>query len=553
MTPNPPTGAADEHGRGPSDIRRGRRGPRAPSYFLIPAVLIGLAMLLPLAYLLLRTAETGAGTVWSLLSRPRTVRVLLNTVGLASAVAAGAIGIGVPLAWLTARTDLPGRRLWEVLSVLPLAVPSLVGAFTFVSAWGHGGLVHEWLRRAFGITSMPPLHGFVGAWIVLTLLTFPYVVLSVRGALAGMDPGQEEAARSLGYKPAEVFYRVILPQLRPAIAAGALLVVLYTLSDFAAVSLLQFESFTQAIYVQYQATFNRSYAAVLALLLVGFTAVILAFEARARGRASHFRVGTGSARRLRPVPLGKWRWPAIAFCTIVATLSVAMPFAVNAIWVGRGLLQGRTVLLPWDALANSVYASLLGAAVAIVAAVPVAVLTVRYPSRTAVLIERAAYVGHALPGIVVALALVFFGANFAFPLYQTMALLVFAYVVLFLPQAAGAVRVSLLQVTPNVEHAARSLGLAPWQVMWRVTLPLVRPGLITGATLVFLTIMKELPATLLLSPLGFRTLAVQIWGAVTEAYYIEAAAPSLLLMLASSVSVAMLLRGERTQNPSSDK
>lgn len=524
---------------------RSRRGrPGAPWYFLLPALLVGGAMLLPFVYLVVRAAETGSATFFSLITRPRTGKVLLNTVGLAAAVAAGSVALGVPLAWLTTRTDLPGRKTWSVLAVLPLAVPSLVGAFAFVSAWGQGGLVHELLRKSFGPVAMPDLHGFLGAWLVLTLLSFPYVVLSVRGALLGMDPGQEEAARSLGHGPAAVFTRVLLPQLRPAIAAGALLSALYTLSDFAAVSLLRFESFTQAIYVQYQATFNRSYAAVLALVLVALTGAILLLESRARGRASQYRVGAGSARGQRPVPLGRWKIPALLFCGLVALLSVAMPFLVNAIWLLRGIMQGRSVLMPWDALLNSIYASLLGAAVAAAAALPVAIVAVRHPSRLSAGVERTAYVGYALPGIVVALSLVFFGANYAYPLYQTMALLVFAYVVLFLPQALASVRTSLLQVTPNVENAARSLGLSPWQVTWRVTVPLVRPGIVTGAVLVFLTIMKELPATLLLSPLGFRTLAMQIWGAVTEAYYIEAAAPSLLLMVASSVSVAILLRNE---------
>lgn len=388
-------------------------GPRAPVYFLIPAIAIGLAMLLPLAYLLLRTTNVGATTVWSLLLRERTVKVLFNTVSLAAAVAGSAIVLGVPLAWLTARTDLPGKRWWEVLAVLPLAIPSLIGAFAFVSAWGQGGLVHQWLRNYVIVKAMPPLHGFVGAWIVLTLLTFPYVVLSARGALAGMDSSQEEAARSLGHKPGAVFLRIVLPQLRPAIAAGGLLVALYTLSDFAAVSLLQFESFSQAIYVQYQATFNRSYAAVLALVLVVLTGVILTLEARARGQASQYRVGAGSARQSQPIPLGRWRWPALAFCAIVAFLSVGMPFLVNALWLVRGLLQGRALLLPWDTLANSVYASLIGAVAAVACALPIAIVAVRYPNRWTTLVERATFVGYALPGIVVALALVFFGANFA--------------------------------------------------------------------------------------------------------------------------------------------
>lgn len=520
---------------------------RPPLYFVIPAAAIGLAMVLPLAYLLLRTWEAGGEAVWQLLSRERTLRVLLNTTGLAAAVAVAAVALGVPLAWLTARTDLPGRSVWSVLVVLPLAIPSLIGAFAFVSAWGHGGLIHQWLLRFFDLGAMPDLYGFTGAWLVLTLLSYPYVVLSVRGALFGMDPSQEEAARSLGHGPGSVFRRVVLPQLRPAIAAGALLVALYTLSDFAAVSLLQFESFTQAIYVQYQATFNRAYAAVLSLVLVALTAVILSLEARARGRARYYRAGTGSARRARLIPLGRWRWPALVFCGAVVAGSVAMPLMVNVYWVARGISIGRGVVLPWEALLSSVYASALAAVVAALCALPIAILSVRYSGKLAAIVERAAYIGYALPGIVVALALVFFGANYAYPLYQTMFMLIFAYVVLFLPQAVGAIRASLLQVSPNVENAARSLGLSPWEVMKRVTLPLVRPGMVTGATLVFLTVMKELPATLLLSPLGFRTLAVQIWGAVTEAYYIEAAAPALLLIAASSVSVALLLRGEKRQ------
>lgn len=529
---------------------------RAPLYFVIPAAVVGLAMALPLIYLMVRTWEAGGEAVWQLLSRERTLRVLLNTAALAAAVAAAAVVLGVPLAWLTARTDLPGRAVWSVLVVLPLAIPSLVGAFSFVSAWSQGGLVHRWLSGLFPVESMPDLYGFPGAWLVLTLLTYPYVVLSVRTALLGMDPSQEEAARSLGHGAGSVFRRIILPQLRPAIAAGALLVVLYTLSDFAAVALLQFESFTQAIYVQYQATFNRSYAAVLSLVLVAMTAVILFLEARARGRAAYYRAGTGSARRARPVPLGAWRWPAVAFCGAVVALSVVMPVIVNAYWLIRGIVIGQGVVFSWDALLSSVYAAALTAGAAVLCALPVAILSVRWPGRLSTLLERAAYMGYALPGIVVALSLVFFGANFAYPLYQTMFMLIFAYVVLFLPQALGAVRTSLLQVSPNVEHAARSLGLTPWQVARRVTIPLVRPGIVTGATLVFLTVMKELPATLLLSPLGFRTLAVQIWSAVTEAYYIEAAAPSLLLMAASSLSVGILLRGElreRRRRPSRSK
>src|SRR5690606_22907915 len=420
-------------------------------------------MLLPVAYLLLRTADAGWETVWRLVWRERTARVLLNTLALAAAVSGASVVLGVPLAWLTTRPDLPGRRFWAVVSVLPLSIPSLVGAFTFVSAWAQGGLVHQLLRQAAGVARMPDLYGFPGAWLVLTLLSYPYVVLPVRGALLGMDPGQEEAARSLGHGTWSVLWRVTLPQLRPAIASGALLVALYTLSDFSAVALLQFESFTQAIYVQYQATFNRSYAAVLSLLLVVLTVIILGLEALVRGRGRYYRLSAGAARRPTVIPLGPWRWPAVVFCALVGFVAVVVPTGVNVYWVVRGLVTGVGVPLDWQALLRSVYASLLAAGAAVLCALPVAIMSVRWPGRLSSLIERGSYVGYALPGIVVALSLVFFGANYARPLYQTLALLVFAYVVLFLPQALGAVRASLLLVSPHVENAARRLGLPPWQ------------------------------------------------------------------------------------------
>lgn len=199
------------------------------------------------------------------------------------------------------------------------------------------------------------------------------------------------------------------------------------------------------------------------------------------------------------------------------------------------------MILSWPAVWNSVHISALAAAAAVMAALPVALMAVRYPHPLSRWVERLAYAGYALPGIVVALSLVFFGATFARPLYQTRTLLVTAYVVLFLPQALGTVRASLLQLSPNLEHAARSLGFSALATLWRVTLPLIRPGLLAGAALVFLTVMKELPATLLLSPIGFQTLTTQIWGAIGEAHYARAAAPALLLIVASSLSVAIVL------------
>jgi iron(III) transport system permease protein len=217
-----------------------------------------------------------------------------------------------------------------------------------------------------------------------------------------------------------------------------------------------------------------------------------------------------------------------------------MPLGVVTYWLVRGLRAGEPLRLVWDAAVNSASVSLLAAVVTVLAAAPVVVLAVRFPSRLTGLIERATYLGYALPGIVVALSLVFFGIRYARPLYQTLAMLVIAYLIRFLPQAIGSLRASFLQVNPHIEEAARSLGHTTPRVWLRVTAPLVRPGLISGATLVFLTVMKELPATLLLRPIGFDTLATRIWSATSEGFWARAAAPALILIGIAAVPMILV-------------
>lgn len=496
-----------------------------------------LAAGLPLVYLLVRALGAGGRAVTLALSGS-TAQVLANTVVLAALVAAGCLAIGVPLAWLTTRTDLPARRLWTVVLALPLVVPSYVAGFAYVAALGPGGLAEPLGLSGRGIYGLP------GAVLVLVLVSYPYVLLTVRGVLLGMDPALEDASRSLGHSRLATFRRVTFPLLRPAVGSGVLLASLYTLSDFGVVSLLRYDSFTRAIYTSYRAGFDRTGAVVLALVLVLFTAVLLLVEARLRGRASQHRIGSGAGRVAPPVPLGRWKAPALVLCGTVALAALAVPLGVMLFWLVRGVAAGEPLRLyadTWLAAWNSVRASLLAAGAAAALAIPVSVLSVRYRRRSTVLLERATYLGYALPGIVVALALVFFGARYGGPLYQTLGMLVAAYVVLFLPQAVGSTRASLLQVPPSVEEAARGLGHPSWRVLLRVTAPMIRPGVLAGAALVFLTAMKELPATLLLGPTGQRTLATAIWNATSEAFFARAAAPALVLVLIAGLPMALLL------------
>jgi len=521
---------------------------RPPTVVWLPAVLVAAVVLLPVLYLVLRTLGAG-GEIWELLFRARTVAILGRTVGLVIAVTGVSVAISLPLAWLTTRTNLPLRRAWSVLTVLPLVIPSYVAGFIVIAALGPKGMLQQLLAAPFGLERIPEIYGFPGALLTITMVTFPYVLLTLQASIRGLDPCLEEASRSLGHGSWSTFRRITLPQLRPSIAAGALLVSLYTLRDFGAVSLLRYETFTWAIYLQYQTSFDRMVAAALSLILVVIAVVILLAEVRTRGRAQYHRTSVGGARPPAHNKLGRWRWPAFGFCTLVVLLSLVMPMSILGYWLIRGVTAGEPFRVVWSSALNSGYVSGLAAIATVAAALPVTILAVRYSSRISRLLERATYIGFALPGIVIALALVFFGANYATPIYQTMGLLIFAYAILFLPQAVGAVRSSLLQFSPHVEEAARSLGSTPWRVLVRVTIPMIRRGILAGAALVFLTTMKELPATLILSPIGFKTLATSIWSATSEAFFARAAVPALLLILISSVPMAFIVIRERREQP----
>jgi iron(III) transport system permease protein len=525
----------------------GLSAPRASSPgrlgLILVAGVIAAGMLLPLIYLIVRASTTGGAVMAELLLRPQTLVVALNSLVLAGLVTLVSFVISLPLAWLTVCTDLPGRRLWSVLCALPLVFPSYVGSYSLVAMMGPRGMVQGWLEP-FGIERLPSIYGLPGAVWALSIFTYPYLFLSIRAGLRNLDPALDEASRSLGFSPWQTFQRVTLPGLRPSIAAGALLVALYVLSDFGAVSMLRYNSFTRAIYVQYLGSFDRSLASLLALMLVGLSLLLLLAAQRVQGHHRLHRAGVGAARRGQLVHLAGWRWLSLAFCSTVVVATLVLPASVVLYWLVRGLLAGESLVPVWAALVNSVRAAALAAGVATLLALPVAYLVVRFPSRYGAAVAGAVYLGNGLPGIVIALSLVFLGANYAPWLYQTLTMLVFAYIVRFLPEAMGTVRAGLLQISPRLEDAARSLGLSRREAIRRVTLPLLQPGIWTGIALVFLSTLKELPATLLLGPAGYGTLATQIWSATAEAFFTRAAAPALILLVVSALSIMLILRQE---------
>ncbi len=516
----------------------------APPVILVPALIVGAALLLPPVYLAVRSLGSGS-ELWELLFRERVAGILGRTLLLVVTVTAGSVAIALPLAWLTARTDLPLRRTWAVLTSLPLVIPSYVAGFVVVVALGPRGMLQGALEGPFGVDRLPSIYGFAGAMLTLTFLSYPYMLLTFRGALQRMDPALEESARGLGLGPVATFFGVVAPLLRPAVGAGALLVGLYTLSDFGAVSLLRYETFTWAIFSQYESSLDRTLGAGLSLALVVLALAWVALEFVSRGRSRYYSASSGTTRPPSTVRLGRWRWPAVGLCASVTGLALGLPVGILLYWVVRGVLAGEPLDPLWAAARNSLYISALAALAATAAALPVGLLSVRHPGLLSGTLERLGYVSFALPGIAIALALVFFGANYAGFLYQTIGLLLLGYVALFLSPALGAVRATLLQMNPRVEEAARGLGRSPLGAFTSVTLPAARPGIVAGASLVFLLTMKELPATLILSPTGFTTLATSVWSFTSEAFFARAAVPSLLLIILSGVPLALLMLRER--------
>ena len=517
---------------------------RAPHWVAIVATCVVLAALLPIVYLFIRGIEGGDAT-WEFFSRPNAVRVIWRTISLIVVVTAISLVVAVPSAWLTMRTNLPFRRVFSVALALPLVVPSFVMATTLIEAFGPKGKLQEMLEP-LGVERLPSIYGLPGATLVLVLMTYPYVYLTVRGAIAGLNPELAEAGRSMGHSALGVFRRVTLPSLMPAIGAGGILAALYTLSDYGGVALMRYNTLTVSIMTNYQTSIDRTAGAAMSMMLVGFAVVLLTSEIVMRGQRRYDDGSPNVGRKYRQLSLGWWSVPAVGFVFLPIFAGVLTPLVVLLNWLIRGISQGLVgapIMLP---LWNSLQASALAALATILMALPVAFVTARRRGWMSELFEKAVYIGFGLPGVVVALSLVFFAVNFALFTYQTMLLLIFAYAVLFLPVALGSLKSGLLQINPRLEEAAQSLGSTQLQTFIRVTLPILMPSVFASAALVFLLTMKELPATLILGPTGFDTLATSIWSASSEAFFAKTAASSLILVVAAGVPTAWLVLREHS-------
>lgn len=481
---------------------------------------------MPLGFVAIYTILIGPGEAWDLLARPRVRELLTNTMVLVAGCTVTCVALGVGCAWAVARTDLPMPRLWHGLLVAPLAIPAFVNSYSWATLFG-------------GVS------GFKGALLVITLSYYPLVYLPVLAMLRGLDPALEEAAHSLGLSRLATFRRTVLPQLRPAILGGSLLVSLHLLAEFGALQMLQFPTFTTAIYDQYSSTFNGPAANMLATVLVLLCVLILVAELRLRGQRRYSRVARGAARPAEPVRLGPARGPVALLLAGLVAAAVGLPVYSLLHW----LRVGSSTEFPLDELTSAAGTSLgLGAAAAaltVVLAMPAAWLAVRHPGFASHLVERSTYVANALPGIVVALALVTVSIRVVQPIYQTYLLLLLAYAIMFLPRAVVSVRAALEQAPVVLDDVSHSLGVGHLGTVRRVTLPLIAPGIGAGAALVFLAVSTELTATLMLAPIDTHTLATRFWSESSSVAF-GAAAPYAILLVLISVPAAVLLGRQAT-------
>jgi len=547
---------------------------RVPAPLALPAVAAAVIALIPAFYLATQAFARGAGNVWDEIFQSRTWDLIVRSTWLTAVVTAASIVVGTVGAWVTTRVALPGRAVLLVLFALPLAIPSYLSAFAWIS-W------------------QPGLEGFWGAVIVLTCACYPYVMLPVAAALRGLDSTQEDVARSLGRTQRQVMWGLVLPQVRPSITAGGLLVALYVLSDFGAVAAMRYETFTWVIYGAYRAGFNPSRAAILSLVLVAAALILVTLESRARGRAGAVRIGSGVGRNRRNTAS-----PRAVVGAVVASLSIigvglGVPVVSVISWLGRETQRS----VPWadvrGAILDSFLIGLLTAIATILVALPVGIAASRYRSRfsSAVerstyvthalpgiviaisvvyagivgiaasryrsrfssAVERSTYVTHALPGIVIAISVVYAGIRLLRPWYQKLPLLVLGQLLIFLPLAVAAIRNSIEQSSARIEEAAKSLGAGTMATIRRVTVPLALPGIGAAAALTMLNAMKELPTTLLLRPTGWETLATSIWKYSTVSDYSAVGPYALTLMIVTAVPTAIVtsLTVLRVSRPSS--
>jgi iron(III) transport system permease protein len=517
-------------------------------------------ILLPLSVLALSWQSIDM-QIWSHLWDTQMPRLLGNTLTLVLGVGTGVTLIGVSLAWLTSLCEFPGRRWLDWALMLPFAIPAYVLAFVFVGLLDFAGPVQSLLREWFGSgLRLPRVRSTGGVIIVLVLVFYPYVYLLARTAFLAQGKGLMEAARMLGQSPWQAFWRVALPVARPAIGAGVALALMETLADFGAVAVFNFDTFTTAIYKTWYGFFSLSSATQLASLLLLAVMLVVYGERRARGQdhAASERPRGQALYRLH----GLKAWMASGWCALVFACAFVVPMVQLVVWCwqrGRFDLDERYREL----ILHTLYLGAMAALITVAVALLLAFARRQAPTPGIRAGVALANLGYALPGSVLAVSLMlafsFLDRELVVPLSSwlggagrplllgSVAALLVAYLVRFIAVAYGPLESSLARIRPSLPQAARSLGVGGPRLFFKVYLPLLLPGTLSAALLVFVDTLKEMPATLLMRPFGWDTLAVRVFEMTSEGEWARASLPALTLVLVGLLPVIGLIRRSARQ------
>lgn len=503
-----------------------KRKQGAPLWLRLLVLLISIPMLLPFAYVLLRSSDVGLTRAVELVFRERVWMLFGNTVALLVIVTFLSIVLGTVAAFLLERYRIFGAGFFRITSTLPLCIPAFVASYS-------------WISLSFR------LEGFVGAVLVMTMNSAPLAFLPVSAVLRRMDRTLEEVSLSLGRNSRETFWKVIFPQLRPALGSSFLLIALHMLIEFGAVSILNYPTFTTAIYQEYEMSFDNASAALLSLVLVVLCLIVVGFELLFRGKTHHAREGKGVSRQMVPRQLPTWLHSLVfMFFSILFILSIAVPVVMVGYWIYIG--TSLQTAFAWGEFFSSLGLSLsissIGALLCVLAAMPLVWVAIRYRNWLTLWIDRLPFLLHAMPGIVIALALTYFSIRYAYPVYQTFVPVLVAYLMLYLPMAQTTLHASMNLVPSNLENVGRSLGRSNFFVFRTLLLPTILPGVTAAFALVFLNLMKELTATLVLTPTEVQTMAVSVWELTADGRYAAVAPYAVGLILFSGIPVYLLRR-----------
>ncbi len=529
----------------------------------LASLAIAAAVLLaaPLASVATHVFASGTGQTWAHLLSTVLPGYIWTTLCLCLGVASGVAAVGVGAAWLVTRHEFPARKSFEWALVLPLAMPAYVMAYAYTDLLQYVGPVQTALREAFGWRRadywFPEIRSLGGAIAMLTLVLYPYVYLLARTAFLERAGGMIEVGRTLGLSPWQTFVRLSLPLARPAIVAGVALALMETLADFGTVSYFGVQTFTTGIYRAWFALGDRAAAAQLALVLLACVVLLLALERASRGQRRFDETSKRHAPPARVVLKGWAAALAVAACALPLALGFALPAALMAhmTWTeGAAGLGPRFLVLAGNSLSVAGATAILAVGLALLMA-----YAARVHGATGVRwAHRLVGLGYAIPGSVIAVGVLIpvtrldqvlaqalhqvLGWQPGLLLTGSMAALVYACLVRYLAAALQSVDAGLARITPNMDHAARSLGHTPAQVLRQVHLPLLRGSVLTAALLVFIDVMKELPATLVMRPFNFDTLATQAYLLASDERLAEASAAALTIVAVGLLPMVLLCR-----------